>query len=138
MVEIYTAVQPQSRIRLALPNEVEVDLEANRVRDAQQHRDTRLLHLDVVESERSRGGSRDPAILELCRSFPDCGPSHTMDSEVPRHLYWHRTGRRQRKRHPTNISWDQYDTRIRVCFEEPSAHEPIAPLLVAHIHARAH
>jgi len=55
MVEIYTAVQPQSRIRLALPNEVEVDLETNCVRNAEQHRDARLLHLDVVERERRRG-----------------------------------------------------------------------------------
>ena len=43
------------RLLLSLLNEVEIDLEANGIGDAQQDRHTWLLHLDVVEGE--RGGS---------------------------------------------------------------------------------
>jgi hypothetical protein len=48
-------VWPNRYLCLALPNEVEVDLETNRVGYTEQDRNARLLHLDVVEGERRRG-----------------------------------------------------------------------------------
>src|SRR5258705_1946559 len=122
--------------RLALAHEIEVDLEANRIGHAEQHRHARLLHLDVIEGERRGSRSRHSAVLKLRRSFPDGWARHTTDREIPGHLERTAAGRWKWKRDPAHRRRNQYDLRIAVGFEQPSAHVAIATPLVAHERSR--
>src|SRR5215210_5302604 len=80
---------------LRLPNEVEIDLETNRVRDTEQDGYAWLIHLNVVEGERCRSGPGDPPILELRRTLPGGRSRHTADGQVSCHLEWPSARRRK-------------------------------------------
>src|SRR5438445_302364 len=126
------------RLLLSLLNEVEIDLEANGIGDAQQDRHTWLLHLDVVKSKSGGCRALDLTVLELSRSLPGGRPRHAADGEVSRHFDRAGSGRRERKRNPARFCRNERDHRIVVGLEQASTYKPVATILVAHECRRVH
>src|SRR5256714_11233080 len=114
-----------------LANEIEVDLQLDRVSNAQQHWHPRLLHLNVLEGEDSGSVTRHTRVVELDRAIPARRASDAVDGEIAEHLDLRRAGLRHWRLHAADFRRNEGNRRVVLGFEQAIADETVPSVLIA-------